>query len=47
MVRTGWNDLGHPERVMAALQAAGLEPSWMKRWKALTHSLILNGSQKQ
>jgi mannose-1-phosphate guanylyltransferase len=40
--RTGWSDLGRPERVMAALQAAGLEPLWMKRWKALTHSLILN-----
>jgi mannose-1-phosphate guanylyltransferase len=46
MVRTGWSDLGHPERVMAALQAAGLEPWWMKKWKALTHSLILNGLQK-
>jgi mannose-1-phosphate guanylyltransferase len=42
MVRTGWSDLGHPERVMAALQAAGLEPSWMKRWKALTRSLVLD-----
>jgi hypothetical protein len=45
MGRTGWSDLGHPERVMAALQAAGLEPSWMKRWKTLTHSLILNELQ--
>jgi mannose-1-phosphate guanylyltransferase len=45
MVRTGWSDLGHPERVMAALQAAGLEPSWMKRWKALTHSVILDELQ--
>jgi mannose-1-phosphate guanylyltransferase len=45
MVRTGWSDLGHPERVMTALQAAGLEPPWMKRWKALTHSLILDELQ--
>jgi mannose-1-phosphate guanylyltransferase len=34
MGRTGWSDLGHPERVMAVLQAAGLEPWWMKKWKA-------------
>ena len=34
MANTGWSDLGHPERVMAALQAAGLEPWWMKKWKA-------------
>ena len=47
MGRTGWSDLGHPERVMAALQAAGLESSWMKRWKALTHSLILNELQNK
>jgi mannose-1-phosphate guanylyltransferase len=45
MARTGWSDLGHPERVMAALQADGLEPSWMKRWKALTHSVILDELQ--
>jgi mannose-1-phosphate guanylyltransferase len=32
--RTGWSDLGHPERVMAVLQAAGLEPWWMKDWQA-------------
>jgi mannose-1-phosphate guanylyltransferase len=31
---TGWNDLGHPERVIAVLQAAGLEPWWMKEWQA-------------
>jgi mannose-1-phosphate guanylyltransferase len=35
MGRTGWSDLGHPERVMAVLQAAGLEPWWMKEWQAL------------
>ena len=42
MVPTGWSDLGHPERVLAALQTAGLEPWWMRRWKALTHSVILD-----
>jgi mannose-1-phosphate guanylyltransferase len=47
MVRSGWSDLGHPERVMAALQTAGLEPWWMKKWQALTHSLMLNGLQKK
>jgi len=31
---TGWSDLGHPERVMAVLQAAGLELWWMKEWQA-------------
>ncbi|MCU1337753.1 MAG: putative Nucleotidyl transferase [Bryobacterales bacterium] len=34
MRRTGWSDLGNPERVMAVLEAAGLEPGWMKKWKA-------------
>jgi hypothetical protein len=34
MADTGWSDLGHPERVMAVLQAAGLEPWWLKKWKA-------------
>lgn len=29
-----WNDLGHPERVMDVLQAAGLKPWWMKEWHA-------------
>jgi mannose-1-phosphate guanylyltransferase len=32
--RTGWSDLGHPERVMAVLEKAGLEPWWMKEWQA-------------
>jgi len=32
--RAGWSDLGHPERVMAVLQASGLEPWWMKEWQA-------------
>ncbi len=45
MVPTGWSDLGHPERVLAALRAAGLQPPWMKRWKALTHSVILDELQ--
>ena len=31
---TGWSDLGHPERVMAVLQTAGLEPWWMKEWQS-------------
>lgn len=29
----GWSDLGHPERVIAILQAAGHEPWWMKEWR--------------
>jgi len=29
----GWNDLERPERVMAALEGAGLYPSWMRQWK--------------
>jgi mannose-1-phosphate guanylyltransferase len=29
----GWSDLGHPERVMDALQATGLRPRWMKEWQ--------------
>ena len=32
--RTGWSDLGHPERVIAVLQAAGLKPWWIKEWHA-------------
>jgi mannose-1-phosphate guanylyltransferase len=46
MGRTGWSDLGNPERVMAVLQATGLEPWWMKKWKApgrdLATELILD-----
>jgi hypothetical protein len=30
----GWSDLGHPERVMTALQATGFKPWWMKEWQA-------------
>jgi mannose-1-phosphate guanylyltransferase len=33
MGRTGWSDLGHPERVMAVLQETGLKPWWMKKWQ--------------
>ena len=33
MGRTGWSDLGHPERVMAVLQETGLNPWWMKEWQ--------------
>jgi mannose-1-phosphate guanylyltransferase len=35
MSDTGWSDLGHPERVMAVLREAGLEPWWMKKWNTL------------
>jgi len=31
----GWNDLGHPERVMDALETTGLRPWWMKEWRML------------
>jgi len=34
MGRAGWSDLGHPDRVMAVLQTAGLEPWWMKEWQS-------------
>jgi mannose-1-phosphate guanylyltransferase len=30
---TEWSDLGHPDRVVAVLQAAGKEPWWMKEWQ--------------
>ena len=36
---TGWSDLGHPERAMAVLQAAGLEPWWMKEWQTRGRSV--------
>jgi mannose-1-phosphate guanylyltransferase len=29
-----WNDLGHPERVIDVLQAAGLKPWWLREWRA-------------
>jgi len=38
---TGWSDLGHPERAMAVLQAAGLEPWWMKEWQTPRRSPVL------
>jgi len=34
----GWNDLGHPERVIDVLQSVGLKPWWMKEWQAPGHS---------
>jgi mannose-1-phosphate guanylyltransferase len=47
MAGTGWSDLGHPERVLTVLQAAGLEPWWMKRWntskRGLSTEAVLNG----
>ena len=42
---TGWSDLGHPERAMAVLQAAGLEPWWMKEWKNPKRSPALEPSR--
>ncbi|MDE3198087.1 MAG: hypothetical protein KGN84_17190, partial [Acidobacteriota bacterium] len=27
-----WSDLGHPERVVAALRIAGCRPSWLSVW---------------
>jgi len=30
----GWNDLGHPERVMDVLRSVGFTPSWMREWQA-------------
>ena len=30
---TGWSDLGHPERVVDVLRAAGLEPWWLREWQ--------------
>jgi mannose-1-phosphate guanylyltransferase len=35
---TGWSDLGHPERVMAVLREAGLDPWWMKEWQQTSRS---------
>lgn len=44
----GWNDLGHPERVMDVLRSIGLKPSWMKEWqtpgRAAAHSAPLAGA---
>jgi len=34
LAKAGWSDLGHPERVIAAVEAAGLRPEWMSIWKA-------------
>ncbi len=35
---TGWSDLGHPERVVATLREAGLEPWWLKQWQVRERS---------
>lgn len=40
MAGTGWSDLGRPERVLTALQTAGVEPWWMKRWKTSKWGLV-------
>lgn len=29
----GWSDLGHPERVLVAVEEGGLRPSWTTAWK--------------
>lgn len=36
----GWNDLGHPERAVAVLKAAGLEPLWMREWQTPKFSVL-------
>ena len=41
MGHTGWSDLGDPERVMAVLQMAGLEPWWMKEWSQLKRMAVV------
>jgi len=43
MADTGWSDLGHPERVLTVLQAAGLEPWWIKRWKTSEWGAVTEG----
>ena len=30
----GWNDLGHPERVLAVLHESHIEPWWIQQWHA-------------
>lgn len=30
----GWSDLGHPDRVLAVLEARGLTPWWREKWEA-------------
>ncbi len=30
----GWSDLGHPDRVLAVLEARGLTPWWKEKWEA-------------
>jgi mannose-1-phosphate guanylyltransferase len=47
MAGTGWSDLGHPDRVLTVLKAAGLKPWWMKRLKTSelgpVDKAVLNG----
>jgi mannose-1-phosphate guanylyltransferase len=47
MASTGWSDLGHPDRVLTVLKAAGLKPWWMKRLKTSERGpvdkAVLNG----
>jgi mannose-1-phosphate guanylyltransferase len=31
----GWSDLGHPERVLAALEEASSQPWWTEEWKGM------------
>lgn len=33
--QAGWSDLGHPERVIAVLEAGGFTPWWKNEWEAL------------
>jgi mannose-1-phosphate guanylyltransferase len=40
MAATGWSDLGNPERVLTVLQASGLEPWWMERWKTSVWGVV-------
>jgi mannose-1-phosphate guanylyltransferase len=32
--RMGWNDLGHPDRVLAVLRQNGAKPWWLSQWGA-------------
>jgi hypothetical protein len=47
MAGTGWSDLGHPERVLTVLQAAGLAPWWMKRWETSQWDLVTKPVTRQ
>lgn len=39
-LEVGWNDLGHPERVLDVLQSAGQAPWWMKEWQAMRRPAV-------